>query len=463
MVDIQSFLINVFDALLTPFPLDSHAWAFSLHVDVRLDRVRKASEGCHIAAVMEFKYRPRMLALKRTIYSNHLPGVQPIHFINEAQRGRIKWLHQDHTAKSKCKPGSPKWKSHAISASKWTASRVCPCCSGKGRFLVQSHRKAWFSWHCSRTCPTASLVLCSRVCVGRYFPYLPSFFGSISLPCLKTLSSDATESALRLSRRPVTPPAPSCPRYSEFRVLPFGWFLLLLCQSFSFLHLFPLGCALLWHWRQWMMGCHLLKTCTFPWAAPPAMTQWRDHCPGGGGAVGCTVDGGGGGENCSLNAQTSSLCAANHSSAVLLRRASAFLNVPGAVRIPVVPATVKWQRSRAAWRDPESQSSRMASPQGWVPWGVRVSFVWEVLFGSSLKWQRGSSWPIYKAGRCWGRVEMGYKGIGTAVVRLYGQSQEAGRHRSAQWDRMMPNSLGPKWLLPEYWHSVLRSRPGAGV
>ena len=80
--------------------------------------------------------------------------------------------------------------------------------------------------------------------VGGYFPHLPSFLGSISLPCLKTLSSDATESALRLSRGPVTPPAPSCPRYSEFRVLPSGWFLLLLCQSF-FLHLFPLGCALL--------------------------------------------------------------------------------------------------------------------------------------------------------------------------------------------------------------------------
>ena len=45
--------------------------------------------------------------------------------------------------------------------------------------------------------------------VGGYFPHLPSFLGSISLPCLKTLSSDATESALRLSRGPVTPPPPA--------------------------------------------------------------------------------------------------------------------------------------------------------------------------------------------------------------------------------------------------------------
>ena len=96
---------------------------------------------------------------------------------------------------------------------------------------------------------------------GGIFHICPSFFGSISLLCLETLSSDATESALRLSRGPVT--TKSCPRYPEFHVLPSGWFLLLLCQSF-FLHLFPLGCTLLWHWRQWMMDCHLFKTCTFP-------------------------------------------------------------------------------------------------------------------------------------------------------------------------------------------------------
>ena len=96
---------------------------------------------------------------------------------------------------------------------------------------------------------------------GGIFHICPSFFGSISLLCLETLSSDATESVLRLSRGPVT--TKSCPRYSEFHVLPFGWVLLLLCQYF-FLHPFPLGCTLLWHWRQWTMGCHLLKTCTFP-------------------------------------------------------------------------------------------------------------------------------------------------------------------------------------------------------
>ena len=94
------------------------------------------------------------------------------------------------------------------------------------------------------------------------------------------------------------PPTLSCPGYSEFCILPFGWFLLLLCSYFSFLHLFPLGCTLLWLWKQWMMGCHLLKTCTFPWVASPAMTQWGDRCPGSGGG-GCTVDRGGRGENCS--------------------------------------------------------------------------------------------------------------------------------------------------------------------
>lgn len=84
---------------------------------------------------------------------------------------------------------------------------------------------------------------------GHIFHICPSFFGSISLFCLKTLSSDATESARRLSRGPVTtpphPPTLSCPGYSEFCILPFGWFLLLLCSYFSFLHLFPLGCTLL--------------------------------------------------------------------------------------------------------------------------------------------------------------------------------------------------------------------------
>lgn len=47
---------------------------------------------------------------------------------------------------------------------------------------------------------------------GGIFHFCPSFFGSISLLFLKTLSSDATESALRLSRGPVTtPPTPDSP------------------------------------------------------------------------------------------------------------------------------------------------------------------------------------------------------------------------------------------------------------
>lgn len=55
MVDIQIFLTNVLDALLTPFPkmlLDCNACAFLLYLDVELDGGRKASEGCHMTAVM---------------------------------------------------------------------------------------------------------------------------------------------------------------------------------------------------------------------------------------------------------------------------------------------------------------------------------------------------------------------------------------------------------------------------
>ena len=55
MVDIQIFLINVLDALLIPFPqmrLGYNACVFPLHVDVGRDGRRKASEGCHITAVM---------------------------------------------------------------------------------------------------------------------------------------------------------------------------------------------------------------------------------------------------------------------------------------------------------------------------------------------------------------------------------------------------------------------------
>lgn len=55
MVDIQIFLINVLNALLTPFPemlLDCNACAFPLHLHVGLYGGRKASESCHITAVM---------------------------------------------------------------------------------------------------------------------------------------------------------------------------------------------------------------------------------------------------------------------------------------------------------------------------------------------------------------------------------------------------------------------------
>lgn len=58
MVDIQIFLINVLDALLTSFPkmlLDYSAHAFPRHLDVGPDGGRKASEDPHVTAMMEFK------------------------------------------------------------------------------------------------------------------------------------------------------------------------------------------------------------------------------------------------------------------------------------------------------------------------------------------------------------------------------------------------------------------------
>lgn len=58
MVDIQIFLINVLDALLTPFPkilLDYNACAFPLHLDVGQNGGRKASESCHVTDVEENK------------------------------------------------------------------------------------------------------------------------------------------------------------------------------------------------------------------------------------------------------------------------------------------------------------------------------------------------------------------------------------------------------------------------
>lgn len=58
MVDIQIFLINVLDVLLTPFPkmpLDYNACAFPHYRDVELDGGRKAAESCHVTAVVRNK------------------------------------------------------------------------------------------------------------------------------------------------------------------------------------------------------------------------------------------------------------------------------------------------------------------------------------------------------------------------------------------------------------------------
>lgn len=136
--------------------------------------------------------------------------------------------HQDHTAKSiKCGPGSPRWKSHAISASKWTAFLVCPCCSGKGRISCSESPEGLILLALPRTCPTASLVLCSRE-RGVFSTSAPPFWQYFPPLLSQNLSSDATESALRLSTGPVTTPHPRAPPrppqaasgYSEFCILP---------------------------------------------------------------------------------------------------------------------------------------------------------------------------------------------------------------------------------------------------
>ena len=146
----------------------------------------------------------------------------------------------------------------------------------------------------------------------------------------------------------------------------------------------------------------------------PLSWQWRGDC---------TVDRGGRGRIIHKTPRYSPLCAANHSSAVLSKEYQPSWMCQALWGSQWFLSLWSAQRSRAAWKDPTSQSSRMVSPQGWVLWGVRVSFVWEVVFGLSLKWQWGSCWPIYKEGGGWGGLVMlrkawgEYKGIGTAVVR----------------------------------------------
>lgn len=79
---------------------------------------------------------------------------------------------------------------------------------------------------------------------GVDFPHLPLLFWQHCPPLSWNPELYATAHAQRPSRVPVTH---SCPRYSEFCVLQFGWFLQLLCQDFSLLHPIPWGCAVLWH------------------------------------------------------------------------------------------------------------------------------------------------------------------------------------------------------------------------
>ena len=118
----------------------------------------------------------------------------------------------------------------------------------------------------------------------------------------------------------------------------------------------------------------------------PLSWQWRGDC---------TVDRGGRGRIIRKKPRYSPLCAANHSSAVLSKQYQPSWMCQALWGSQWFLSLWSAQRSRAAWKDPKSQSSRMVSPQGWVLWGVRVSFVWEVVFGLSLKWQWGSCWPIY--------------------------------------------------------------------
>lgn len=243
--------------------------------------------------------------------------------------GRIKWLYQDHTAKSKCGPGSPRWKSHAISASKWTAFLVCPCCSGKGRFPCSESPEGLILLALLQDMPncfSSPLLQGEGVFSTSAPPFLavfPPLSQNSELWCYWECP-EAFHGACDHPPHPEPPPAhPKLPWLLWVLYSTLWLVLTLLCQYFSFLHLFPCVVLCCDSGKQWMMGCHLLKTCTFPWVASPAMTQWGDCCPGSGGG-GCTVDRGGRGRIVHKQAGHSPLCAANHSSAVLIQGVSAF-------------------------------------------------------------------------------------------------------------------------------------------
>lgn len=160
------------------------------------------------------------------------------------------------------------------------------------------------------------------------------------------------------------------------------------------------------------MCCHLPRSCTCPWAAPPAMTQRSDRHPGDWVHHGQRVWRWG----LFIKHPDVSLCV---QLTTALQRSpreyQPFSDVPGTVRVPMW----KWYGSchyEVHRRTGQHEKILNRSPAestvttGLVPWGVSASFVFEVVAGLSLKWQRGSWWLICGVWGCCGRVGVGTKG-----------------------------------------------------